>query len=81
MLCPTRFAVDATGNSRGGVAAEVCSSQTGLLFYTLLRDIYALTRRVYVLLVPVSYVRMYIQIQSASEYHAVRSDDAASVNK
>ena len=31
MLCPTRFVVDATENSKeGGVAAEVCSSQTGL---------------------------------------------------
>ena len=31
MFCPTRFVVDATENSKkGGVAAEVCSSQTGL---------------------------------------------------
>ena len=31
MLCPTRFIVDATENSKdGGVTAEVCSSQTGL---------------------------------------------------
>ena len=31
MLCPTRFVVDETENSiKGGVAAEVCSSQTGL---------------------------------------------------
>ena len=31
MLCPTRFVVDATENSiEGGVAAEVCNSQTGL---------------------------------------------------
>ena len=41
MLCP-RFVVDATENSKeGGVAAEVCSSQTGLWFCTLLRDVYA----------------------------------------
>ena len=31
MLCPMRFVVDATENSKeGGVAADVCSSQTGL---------------------------------------------------
>ena len=30
MLSPTRFDVDATENSRGGVAAEACSFQTGL---------------------------------------------------
>ena len=31
MLCPTRFVVDAPENSKeGGVAAEVCSSQTRL---------------------------------------------------
>ena len=31
MLCPTRFVVDAAENSKeGGVAAEVCSSQTRL---------------------------------------------------
>ena len=31
MLCPTRFVVDETGNSKeGGLAAEVCSSQTEL---------------------------------------------------
>ena len=31
MLCPTRFVVDATENSKEGVVvAEVCSSQTGL---------------------------------------------------
>ena len=31
MLCPTRFVVDATENSKeGGVVAEVYSSQTGL---------------------------------------------------
>ena len=31
MLCPARFVVDATENSKeGGVAAEVCSSQTRL---------------------------------------------------
>ena len=31
MLCPTKFVVDATENSKeGGVAADVCSSQTGL---------------------------------------------------
>ena len=31
MLRPTRFVVDATENSNeGGVAAEMCSSQTGL---------------------------------------------------
>ena len=41
MLCPTRFVVDATENSKeGGVAAEVCRSQTGLRFCTLLLDIY-----------------------------------------
>ena len=30
MLCPTRFVVDATENSKASVAAEVCRSQTGL---------------------------------------------------
>ena len=31
IFCPTKFVVDATENSKeGGVAAEVCSSQTGL---------------------------------------------------
>ena len=31
MFCPAGFVVDATENSKeGGVAAEVCSSQTGL---------------------------------------------------
>ena len=31
MLRPTRIAIDATENSNeGGVAAEMCSSQTGL---------------------------------------------------
>ena len=30
MLCPTRFVVETTENRTGGVAAEVCSSQTGL---------------------------------------------------
>ena len=45
MLCPTRFVVDATENSNeGGVTAEVCSSQTGLRFLTLVQDIYARTR-------------------------------------
>ena len=35
MLCPARFVVDATENIKeGGVAAEVCSSQTGLWFCT-----------------------------------------------
>ena len=29
MLCPARFVVDATENSKGGVAAEVCGSQIG----------------------------------------------------
>ena len=29
MSCPTRFVVDATENSKGDVAAEVCNSQTG----------------------------------------------------
>ena len=39
MLCLTGFVVDATENSKGGgVAAEVCSSQTSLLFCTLPRD-------------------------------------------
>ena len=48
MLCQTRFVVDATENSKGGVAAKVCSSQTGLWFCTLLRDIYARIRTYYV---------------------------------
>ena len=40
MFCPTRCVVDATKSSKdGGVAAEGCSSQTGLWFCTLLRDI------------------------------------------
>ena len=30
VLRPTRFVIDATENSRGGVAAEVRGSQTGL---------------------------------------------------
>ena len=33
MLCPTRFVADTTENSEEeGVAAEVCSSQTGLYY-------------------------------------------------
>ena len=48
MLCQTRFVVDATENSKGGVAAKVCSSQTGLWFCTLLRDIYNRVRTYYV---------------------------------
>ena len=49
MLCPTRFVVDATENSKkGGVAAKGCSSQTGLWSCTLLRDIYARIRTYYV---------------------------------
>ena len=39
MLFPTRFVFDTTENIKeGGVAAEVCSSQTGLWFCTLLRE-------------------------------------------
>ena len=48
MFSPTRYVVDATENSKeGGVAAEVCNSQTGVLFCTLLRDIYARIRTTY----------------------------------
>ena len=49
LLCQTRFAFDAMENSKeGGVPAEVCSSQAGLGFCTLLRDIYARMRTYYV---------------------------------
>ena len=53
MLCLTRFVVDATENRKeGGVAAEVCSSQTGWWFCTLLRDIYARTRTYFIPIMP-----------------------------
>ena len=49
MLCPTRFVVDSMESSKkGGRVAEVCSSQTGLWFGTLLRDMYARIRTYYV---------------------------------
>ena len=48
VLCPTRFVVDATENSKaGGVATDVCSSQAGLCLCTL-QDIYTRIRAYYV---------------------------------
>ena len=49
LLCPTRLVVDLmeSGNKGGGVAG-VCSSQTGLRFSTLLRDMNARIRTYYV---------------------------------
>ena len=49
ILCPTRFVVHSMESSnKGGGVAEVCSSQTGLWFGTLLRDMYARIRTYYV---------------------------------
>ena len=49
MLCATRLVGDVPENRKeGGVAAEVCNSQTGSRFCTLLRDICARIRRYFV---------------------------------
>ena len=47
------FVVDGMDNSKeGGVAVDVCSSQTGLLFCSILRDIYARIHTHYVRIMP-----------------------------
>ena len=46
MFCLTRFVVDATENSKGGVAAEVYSPQTGL--FMILTFVHVCIRTCYV---------------------------------
>ena len=65
MLCPTRFVVDATEDSKEGrMATEVCSSKTAYdsaLFFETFKHVYVRTT--------------YDQIYSAKQTHTHRRSD------